>query len=45
MHTNEAFLKRGAAAGADVEALMLEAIELGPKYVEALKEQLARLGV
>jgi hypothetical protein len=40
MHTNEAFLKR-----TDTAALMLEAVELGPKYVEALKEQIARLGV
>lgn len=44
MHPNEAFLKN-LYRTVDPTALMLEAIELGPKYVEALQEQFERLGL
>lgn len=41
MHPNEAFLKNTP----DLTGFMLEALERGPKYVEALQEQLVRLGL
>lgn len=43
MHNNETFLKKLNAI--DIEMLLLEAGELGPRYVEAIKDQLNRLGI
>ena len=43
MHSNEEFLKR--LQSHDIEMLLLEAEELGPRYVNAIKEQLIRLDI
>lgn len=43
MHNNETFLKK--LAQYDIEMLLLEAEELGPQYVAALKDQLNRLNI
>jgi hypothetical protein len=40
MHPNETFLRN-----ADTATLMLEALERGPQYVAALREQLIRLDI